>query len=279
MKYISLPDICPNSVSMQIVHVYEYTTPYYLKEYVINKRHHSCIAFLEEGDFVYTIHNHVERYHSGSLLYIPCGASYQYRVTSDSIHSYQIDFDFYNLEDHDKITTGDEPILVSSNLQGEIRLIIQSICVQALFTTPSAELEAMGNLYRLISFIFQNNEDKAGTARTKMNMVINYMNHNYMDNIQTSQLSDMCSLSNAQFYRLFATATGMTPHNYLLQLRVNAACSMLRSTNLSVTEIAAYLGFDNIFSFSQTFKRIKNISPSQYRNNVMMSRLGNPDDE
>ena len=268
MKYMPLQELSVRSVYIRLHNVYEYYPPYYLMEYTIKNRHHSCIAYLAEGEYRYTLPGRTVIYHSGSLLYLPCGSSYRYQVLSENVAVYQIEFDLISTENGEMVFTGTEPLLISKKPDEEILMLIRSICSQALLPNSSAEMEALGNLYRLISSILQGRYERGDNAHEKMAMIVNYMNHNYMKNIQIQDLAGMCALSEAQFYRLFKSAAGLTPYQYLVQLRINTACRLLKSTEMPITGIASMLGFESVFSFSQTFKRAKAISPSQYRKNA-----------
>ena len=65
--------------------------------------------------------------------------------------------------------------------------------------------------------------------------------------------------------RLFKQETGINLVNYIQTERLQAACSMLMGSELSVSEIAARLGFDNFAYFSKLFRKHTGVSPSTYR--------------
>ena len=77
--------------------------------------------------------------------------------------------------------------------------------------------------------------------------------------------ADIAMLSPEHFLRLFKRAYGMTPHHYLTAVRIDAACRLIRETNLDITNICAQTGFESLSSFSALFKQRKGLSPSQYR--------------
>lgn len=68
------------------------------------------------------------------------------------------------------------------------------------------------------------------------------------------------------FRHMFATHTGLSPHQYLLELRLVRARSLLVETQLSVKEIAMQTGFGDEFYFSRLFRQKLNLTPSQWRN-------------
>jgi transcriptional regulator GlxA family with amidase domain len=72
-------------------------------------------------------------------------------------------------------------------------------------------------------------------------------------------------LSQSHFLRLFKQAFGVTPHQYLRQVRLQKARQLLVQKNLSVTEVCLSVGFDNLSSFSRLFSQTFGFSPRQMR--------------
>jgi hypothetical protein len=64
---------------------------------------------------------------------------------------------------------------------------------------------------------------------------------------------------------LFKLATGYTPNDFLIRIRIHRACELLRETDLSIKEISAALGYDDQFYFSRVFKSVSLVSPREYR--------------
>ena len=71
--------------------------------------------------------------------------------------------------------------------------------------------------------------------------------------------------SKYHFARTFAMAYGETPRAYLTRRRVERAKNLLRTANLSVTEVCFLVGFESLGSFSSLFRRLVGQSPSAYR--------------
>jgi AraC-like DNA-binding protein len=67
------------------------------------------------------------------------------------------------------------------------------------------------------------------------------------------------------FIRKFRQATGHSPHNYRLRLRVEQCCAWLRENGMSIEAVAAAAGFCDRYHFSRVFKRIMNTTPAEFR--------------
>ena len=75
----------------------------------------------------------------------------------------------------------------------------------------------------------------------------------------------MAGFSEGYFLRSFKRIVGLSPIAYQRQLRIGAARTLLRSTNLECKEIAAQVGFGDVCQFSKAFKKATGLSPRRHR--------------
>lgn len=87
----------------------------------------------------------------------------------------------------------------------------------------------------------------------------------YAEPLTVAELAAETGLSRSQFDRQFQRLFGMSPREYLLRVRVRAACRMLIQTEDQVTQIALQTGFYDHSHFSRTFRRIMGTSPLVFR--------------
>ena len=78
-------------------------------------------------------------------------------------------------------------------------------------------------------------------------------------------LAQRAGLSPFPFLRMFRKVTGVSPHQFLLRVRLNAAALELRGTNTPITEIAYATGFEDLSNFIRTFRAEFDLAPSRYR--------------
>ena len=95
--------------------------------------------------------------------------------------------------------------------------------------------------------------------------VMAYLHEHFASRLSSSDLAEMAGLSVSHFERRFRRAFGSSPRQYLVRIRVEQAARMLSETDKTVTEIAHACGFYDHAHLSRSFRKIMQLSPSQYR--------------
>lgn len=99
-----------------------------------------------------------------------------------------------------------------------------------------------------------------------------YFNEHYNERINIEEYAESRNMSVSWFQRNFKQIVNCSPMQYLLTIRMNNAASLLESTDYSMAEISAIVGYDNPLYFSRLFKKQNRVSPSEYRK--LVSRKG-----
>lgn len=100
---------------------------------------------------------------------------------------------------------------------------------------------------------------------TYIQKAIEYMNVFFSSNITIEDICKEINISPFYFIRTFKQKTGISPHQYLLNIRIKKAKELLKIKQYSITEAAMMSGFVNLSHFSNTFKIATGTSPSEYR--------------
>ena len=95
------------------------------------------------------------------------------------------------------------------------------------------------------------------------------IDRDYADPLDLDAMAREAGYSRFHFARGFAEAYGETPRAYLTRRRIERAKSLLRSANLSVTEVCVLVGFSSLGSFSARFRELVGRSPSDYRDDAV----------
>ena len=102
----------------------------------------------------------------------------------------------------------------------------------------------------------------------EMEFARRYFNEHYNEPISIQEYAESRNMSVCYFQRNFKQIVKHTPMQYLLTIRVNNAASLLETTDYSMAEIAAIVGYEDPLYFSRLFRKIKGVSPRDYRNLV-----------
>ena len=100
---------------------------------------------------------------------------------------------------------------------------------------------------------------------TSLHLARAFVDSHYDQPITLEHISGAAGFSPYHFIRLFHSAYRQTPHQYLMQRRIEKAKELLRATDLPIIEICYQVGFESLGSFSTLFRRVTGLPPSAYR--------------
>lgn len=99
----------------------------------------------------------------------------------------------------------------------------------------------------------------------QLRRVTDYINENLAQDLQLADLSELLEMSQFHFSRLFKQSMAMSPHQYLIQQRLERAKQLLKATNKSVMDIALQCGFSSHSHLGKLFRQHVGVSPKIYR--------------
>jgi AraC-like DNA-binding protein len=137
-------------------------------------------------------------------------------------------------------------------------------------TEKSAGYEAAlrAKLIELIVYLaraYNFSEATEARALLRVGHVIGALENDFSRNWKLDDLIKIARMSRSNLMRVFREATGIAPIEYLLRLRIQKAMKLLRSTHLSVTEIALQTGFNDSNYFTRQFRKAAGCPPAKYR--------------
>lgn len=104
---------------------------------------------------------------------------------------------------------------------------------------------------------------RLGNEKSRISQVLHYLADNYERNITLNELSRLSGLSTFHLIRSFNKLIGLSPHAFLIQLRVRRAREMLE-TGVPLAQVAAAVGLYDQSALNRHFKRIYGVTPGQY---------------
>ncbi|WP_373056525.1 AraC family transcriptional regulator [Zunongwangia sp. H14] len=116
---------------------------------------------------------------------------------------------------------------------------------------------------RLLSTYVSQNKDFENSDKIKT--IYEYVQENYQNKISLNEMAALINMSPVSFNRFIKKRTGKTFIEYVNDTRIGYAARWLIEKDLSIAEVAFKCGFNNIANFNRVFKKTKNCTPSQYR--------------
>ena len=103
----------------------------------------------------------------------------------------------------------------------------------------------------------------------KMIPILKHMQENFREDIEIETLAEISHLSLSQFHRSFKKLFRMPPLQFVLKLRIQEACKLLKNTDLNIGEITFRCGFNDQNYLARCFNKFIGVSPTQYRKEFM----------
>jgi AraC-like DNA-binding protein len=202
-----------------------------------------------------------------------------YSSESPGIESISLFFDYYSfgekffdinelvdlknlLQEANRVLKINHPIknnlyntIINTAGQSKDELVIAFLQILSLMKNSEKQF-INSNQYQLMM-----GEDEGG----RLNEVINFTFKHYKEDITLEQVINVAHLSRSQFSKFFKLHTGKTYIQFLNEIRIENACSLLSNTSNTIEQICYEIGFKNVSNFVRQFKKIKNQTPSKYR--------------
>lgn len=126
---------------------------------------------------------------------------------------------------------------------------------EGMRTVIAACMKSDPSLY----YLFQ---DRASPIGSRLKSIVD---HHFNLGLTVEKLADLSGLSLSTFYRQFKKEFGQSPHQWLMNRRLQEAYELLKNTNRTVSDISYETGFKDLAHFSRRFKQKFGLPPSQTR--------------
>ena len=121
--------------------------------------------------------------------------------------------------------------------------------------------------YKILAYLgTTDKERKINSSKYKcISEGISYLENNVQQTLSIEEIAQLCHVSATYFRRLFKEYSGMSPVQFRMHKKLEAARALLLTNDMTVFEISDYLGFESVAYFSKVFKKYEKMSPTQYR--------------
>jgi AraC-like DNA-binding protein/mannose-6-phosphate isomerase-like protein (cupin superfamily) len=133
---------------------------------------------------------------------------------------------------------------------------------------PGFEAILRAKLVELIVYLsraYTATESTEADALLRVGNVIGALENNFSKDWKLDDLTKIAHMSKSSLLTVFRKATGQPPIEYLVRLRIQKAMDLLRTTNLTITDIALEVGFNDSNYFTRQFRRVVGDTPRTYR--------------
>jgi len=134
------------------------------------------------------------------------------------------------------------------------------------------DLSTSRNMLALSDTTF-NNEQNLNYNSRRIEKAFEYMNQNYHKPITLKDVAKLASMTEVSFSRFIKKRTGNTFIDSLIDIRLGHASRMLIDTTHSIAEVSYNCGFNNISNFNRVFRKKKNCTPKEFRENFSGTRV------
>ena len=107
-----------------------------------------------------------------------------------------------------------------------------------------------------------------GLASRPLQRVIDYINEHLQDELSLFELSRLATLSPHHFATAFKASTGISPHRYVIERRIDRARDLLRQDEKTISEIAYAVGFSSQSHLTANFRRTTGVTPRRFRQSL-----------
>lgn len=184
-------------------------------------------------------------------LFLPKGSTYSYYIDKRTV-VYALNFNSLELESDELVTF---PV-------SDLQLFVDD-CekIAELCAFSEYRLTMMSLLYKIFDRLF----NERLLEKNVLYPAIQYLEKNiFSPDLSNGTLAAKANMSEVHFRKLFSEEYNTTPKQYILEVRMKKARQLLRSSSLTVTEIAHICGFSSLYSFSRAFKDKTGETPTEY---------------
>ncbi len=222
----------------------------------------SAFFMIRKGSAVYTYKGGEFDVEEGDLVFLPRGSHYTFTPKQKGLVHSLVNFDIYD-KNGEFIKLADHPEMLVKSAGKGYHILIDELKKCFMYKTFSGQLRSASLVMQMFAnYLDDCNKERYGYAGfERIVPAITFIEQNCNVNITTTELAEMCNMSESQLRRLFHNFAGQSPTEYRNHIRIIKAYELLANHYCNVTEAAESVGFNNIYYFSRLFKSIMGVSP------------------
>lgn len=227
----------------------------------MNNRKYYGLSFCAEGKITYTHNNknYVSDPHHAIIL--PKNQSYTIRCDNDGV------FPVINFECTDFLCD----TMIVLPVENIDIIMTDFIQMKNLFPFERNKAKVMSLFYNIIHSF---SETAAVSEYNILRPAIKYLENNFsLPDLTNKILANHCNISEVYFRKLFTAQYGITPRQYIIDIRINKAKQLLTDGIFKISAVSEKCGFSNPYHFSRLFKEKTGLTPTEYLKQNKISKI------
>lgn len=228
----------------------------------------NCLYYFLEGEGTLQIRDSSFSPQTGDLFVLPAGAVISYSTSPDN--------PYRQMFCHFDATVGqiplfqlmDTPLRISLSNQKKAEALFGRLIESFHSSDPFAALAVKAAIYELLQFIWEQEPQKpskaVSPAAERWNDILSYIDKHSDGPLTIDQIASAFNYSPNYFFRYFKSAFGISPHQYIIKIRMEKAKQLLLTTDWTTARIASELGMERSH-FSRLFLASTDMTPRQFR--------------
>lgn len=264
--YISKESLCINDLGLEIRNSESYYYNNLTRDY-----HGFLFQYTLDGYGIYETSGVKHKMTKGKAFFItfPEDSRYYFSADDDPANSWTFFYIHFSgpaaAPFFERIRELSGPVL---QLEPDSKPINQFFDLYDILRSKSSLVRYMTNewLYRFLISLVRYTEAPPGKQTSPyVAAAMNWMNQHYSEQINLEDMGKEIGISYSHLCRQFSKEQGITPMEYLTNIRLERGMQMLLNTDQTIEQIAAECGFSCANYFSKVYKKILNVTPSEYR--------------
>lgn len=222
-------------------------------------RSYDTLGIRTAGSTTFRVDKNTTYLHKGDVIYLPKNLHYSQETTGETV----IAIHFIN---HDPKLQRNLEVFHFDDFEEVNRTVSQMHQIWEE-KKPGYKTLCTSLLYKLLYEMCRTQQQELGTrsATGKLTRSVDYIHTYYKDgHLSVSYLAELSSVSETYFRRLFKEQYGVSPNQYITNLKMEYAAQMLQSGLYNVTEVSDEVGYNSVKYFERVFKQHYGHTPSEF---------------
>lgn len=237
------------------------------------------INYVKKGNCILHLDNESVTFRKGEIMIITSNINHQFEAGPEGTTLMQLEFlpeifSHFSLDDENETNDGSAPptpVFLFSEENRLIKIVNNTQIIQTVQRIVN-ELESKNTYYQhlvvmyyaellILIYRYMNEAYLPVCTNEALKKAIAYIRLNYHSDINISKVAEHTCIGERHLRSLFSQHLGLSPLDYLNQIRINKAVELLRNTDMRIKEICFQCGFQSPQYFSRVFKQQMGISP------------------